>query len=51
MSARELFTFRNPHFTLSVGLTAAVFILTAIAGFIVLPYAQPEFQFANLWDA
>jgi cytochrome c553 len=51
MSARELFTFRNRYFTASVASTVAIFILTAVAGFIVLPYAQPELQFASLWDA
>jgi hypothetical protein len=41
MSARELFSFRNPYFSVSVGITAAVFLLSALIGFIVLPYAQP----------
>jgi len=40
MSARELFTLRNRHFTSSVGITAAIFVITAIAGFIVLPFAR-----------
>jgi cytochrome c553 len=51
MSERELFSFRNPHFKASVGITVALFILTAIGGFIVLPYAQPGVEFAGLWDA
>jgi cytochrome c553 len=51
MSARKLFTFRNVHFTTSVGITVAIFILTAIAGFIVLPFAQPWLQFSSVWDA
>jgi cytochrome c553 len=51
MSARELFSFRNQYFSISVGITAAVFLLTALVGFIVLPYAQPELKFADLWDA
>ncbi|MBR0775256.1 cytochrome c4 [Bradyrhizobium diazoefficiens] len=51
MSARDLFTFRNRHFSLGVGLTAAILVVTAIAGFIVLPFAQPWVQFANVWDA
>ena len=49
--ARELFSFRNPYFSAGVGVAAAVFILTALSGFIVLPYAQPELKFTNLWDA
>jgi cytochrome c553 len=51
MSARELFTFRNPYFLVGVGLAAGLFVLTAIGGFIVLPYAQPQLEFAGLWDA
>ena len=35
----------------SVGITAAILVVTAIAGFIVLPFAQPWVQFANVWDA
>ena len=51
MSARDLFTFRNRHFTTGVGITVAMLIVTTIAGFIVLPFAQPWVQFANVWDA
>jgi len=51
MSARELFSVRNRHFTASVGITVAIFILTAVAGFIVLPLAQPWLQVTGLWDA
>jgi cytochrome c553 len=51
MSARELFTFKNPYFSAGVGIAAGLFVLTAIGGFILLPYAQKELQFASLWDA
>lgn len=51
MSARDLFSLNNPHFTRGVGIIAAILIVTAIAGFIVLPFAQPWIQFANVWDA
>lgn len=51
MSAGELFTFRNPHFKSAVGVTVAIFIVTAIAGFIVLPFAQTWLQFSSIWDA
>lgn len=51
MSTRELFSFRNPYFAVGVGVAAGLFVLTALAGFILLPYAQPELKFAGLWDA
>jgi cytochrome c553 len=51
MSTRELFSFRNPYFSVSVGITAAVFLLSALVGFVVLPHAQAELRFADLWDA
>jgi cytochrome c553 len=51
MSARKLFTFGNVHFRTSVGITVAIFIVTAIAGFIVLPFAQPWLEFSSVWDA
>jgi cytochrome c553 len=51
MSAREIFSFRNSYFTASVGVAVTLFILTALGGFIVLPYAQREVKFAGLWDA
>ena len=51
MSPRQLFSFRNPYFSVGVGITAAVFLLAALVGFIVLPYAQRDLKFADLWDA
>ena len=51
MSTRDLFTFRNSHFRIGVGITAGMLVVTALAGFIVLPFAQPWVQFANVWDA
>ena len=51
MSAREIFSFRNPYFTASVGVTLGAFVLSALVGLIILPYAQPQLQFAGLWDA
>ena len=51
MSARELFSFRNPYFSAGVSIAAAVLVLTAIIGFIVLPFAQTHLRFAGLWDA
>jgi cytochrome c553 len=51
MSARELFTFRNRYFSIAIGVAAGLFVLTAIGGLIVLPYAQTHLEFASLWDA
>lgn len=51
MSGRALFSFHNPHFRTSVGITAAIFVVTAIAGFIALPFAQPWLEFSGVWDA
>lgn len=47
----ELFSFRNPYFVAAVSITAAFFIVTAVAGLIVLPHAQAATNFAGLWDA
>ena len=51
MSARDLFTFRNHLFSASVGIAAGLFVVTALGGFILLPYLQREVQFTSLWDA
>lgn len=51
MSTRELFSFRNPHTCIAVGVTVFVFLLSALIGFILLPYAQPQLKFAGVWDA
>jgi len=51
MSARELFSFRNPHTRTAVSVTVFVFLLSALIGFILLPLAQPHLQLAGLWDA
>ncbi|WP_024520165.1 c-type cytochrome [Bradyrhizobium sp. Tv2a-2] len=51
MSTRELFTFRNPHFTVSVAVTVGLLLVTALVGFIVLPFAQRHETFAGVWDA
>lgn len=37
--------------TAGIGATAAVFVVAAVVGFIVLPYAQPDLRLAGLWDA
>jgi cytochrome c553 len=51
VSSRELFTFRNQCFSAGLGVALGLLVLTAIGGFIVLPYAQPQLKFADLWDA
>lgn len=52
MSARrDLFSPRNPWFAASVGVTAGLVALTALGGFVLLPYAQPDLQLGGLWDA
>jgi cytochrome c553 len=51
MAAREVFRLHNRYFTVSVAITAAIFILTALVGLVVLPYAQSEVKFDGLWDA
>lgn len=51
MSQRVLFTLRNGHFRTGVGTTAAILIITAISGFILLPFAQNWVQFDSVWDA
>ena len=51
MSAERLFTFRNPWFAASIGLVAAIVMLSVIAGFVLLPYAGMSSQLTSLWDA
>lgn len=51
MSEERLFSAHNPWFRISVGLTLGLVLLTALVGMVVLPYAQRELEFANLWDA
>ncbi|WP_342728340.1 c-type cytochrome [Bradyrhizobium sp. B097] len=51
MSDQPLFSPRNPWFGISVGVTAAIAVLSAIAGLILLPLAQPNLKLAGVWDA
>jgi cytochrome c553 len=44
-------SFRNPWFTVSVGITAAIAIVAAVVGFIWLPLQHPGERFKNVWDA
>jgi cytochrome c553 len=51
MSERPLFSFRNPWFSASVGVTAAMAVLAAFVGLIWLPLAQPDLKLSGIWDA
>jgi len=51
MSADRLFTWKNPWFAASVGITGAMAVLSLIVGFVVLPYATTSSQLTSLWDA
>jgi cytochrome c553 len=51
MSEQPLFSFRNPWFGASVGVTAAIAVLAALAGLIWLPLAQPDLKLNGIWDA
>jgi cytochrome c553 len=51
MSGDRIASLRNPWFTASVGITAAIAIVAAIAGFAWLPLAQPGERFRGIWDA
>jgi cytochrome c553 len=51
MSEQKLFSFRNTWFSTSVGITVAIAIVSALAGLIWLPLAQPDLKLAGIWDA
>lgn len=51
MSEQPLFSFRNPWFGASVGITAGLAVVAAVAGLIVLPLAQPNLKLTGVWDA
>ena len=51
MSEQPLFSFRNPWFSASVGVTAGIAVLAAFAGLIWLPLAQPDLKLSGIWDA
>ncbi|UDL90628.1 cytochrome c4 [Mesorhizobium sp. PAMC28654] len=51
MPAERLFSITNPWFKASFGIAAALVVATALGGFILLPYAQPDLKLAGLWDA
>lgn len=51
MSEQRLFSFRNPWFTTSVGVTVFIAVLSVLGGLIWLPLAQPDLKFNGIWDA
>jgi cytochrome c553 len=51
MSGYRISSLRNPWFTASVGITAAIAIVAAIAGFAWLPLQQQGERFRGVWDA
>jgi cytochrome c553 len=51
MSLRINSIFRDLWARRIIALTAAIFVVTAILGFIVLPLLQPAVKVAGLWDA
>ena len=51
MSAQPLFSFRNRWFAASIGVTVVVAVLSALAGLIWLPLAQPDLKLSGIWDA
>ena len=51
MSEQPLFSFRNRWFNASVGVTAGIAVLAAIAGLIWLPLAQPDLKLSGIWGA
>jgi cytochrome c553 len=51
MSEEPIVSSRNPWFTVSVGITAAIAIVAAIVGFAWLPLVQQGERFQGVWDA
>jgi cytochrome c553 len=51
MSEHKLYSFRNPWFSTSVGVTVVLAVLSALAGLIWLPLAQPDLRLGGIWDA
>lgn len=51
MSTERLFSLRNRWFTISVGLTLGVAVVSIAIGFVWLPSVQTDSQFAGIWNA
>ena len=50
MSSEPLFSRDTRWVTRSLALTAALFLMSALGGFLVLPYAQGEVQWGDVWN-
>jgi cytochrome c553 len=51
MSIERLFSWQNPWLVAGIGGTAAMVLVSAFLGLVVLPYSDPNSQLKNLWDA
>ena len=51
MTRERTASFRNPWFTASVGITAAIALVAAVVGFVWLPLQHPGERFKGVWDA
>jgi cytochrome c553 len=51
MSDQKLYSFRNPWFSASVGIVVVLAVLSALAGLVWLPLAQPNLRLSGIWDA
>jgi cytochrome c553 len=51
VTGERMASFRNPWFTSSVGITAAIAIVSAVVGFVWLPLQHPGDRFKGVWDA
>jgi len=51
MSDQPLFSLRNRWFTASVGITVVLAVVSALAGLVILPLAQPDLKLSGIWDA
>jgi cytochrome c553 len=51
MSSGRIASLRNPWFTASAGITAAIAIVAAVVGFVWLPLQQQGERFHGIWDA
>lgn len=51
MSTEKLFSFRNPWFTGSIAIVGLTFAVSALIGFVWVPYKQNGETIQGLWDA